>query len=67
MTDDQAEELDARINALRMIIAVLLYELTDPLSIAPALVRAEKVARSRNMHAATIEEIRAIRLSLDDM
>lgn len=64
--DEVADELGARIDALRLVVCMLIRSMPDRPRLLTMLMRAEEQARMSNLHSATIEEIAAMRDIMDD-
>lgn len=65
--DDEISELSARVDALRLMLVLTIRRMDDPSDVLVSLMQLEHACRLQNSHAATIEEVVAVRDALDDL
>ncbi|WAJ27124.1 hypothetical protein [Antarcticirhabdus aurantiaca] len=65
--DDIIAEMDARLDAHRMLLALIIRNLPDRDKALLALQQLESLSRKNNLHGGTIRELAEIRDVLDDL
>lgn len=61
MDEEEIDELHARIDALRMVLAIVMKSVLDPADMDAKLLQAEEHSRRQNLPSGTIEELAVLR------